>query len=83
MRAHKCKKEPRFQVSVGKEINICRDALVKKAPKKRNMSSQSGMELELGYFKKACLDLIQVFRLCHPNSAVGGDHKYIFVMAEV
>lgn len=47
------------------------------------MTSQSGMELELGYFRKVCLDLIQVSRLCHPNPAVGGDHRYIFVTVEV
>lgn len=38
---------------------------------------------ELGYFRKACPDLMQVSRLCPQNPAVGGDHKYIFGMSEV
>lgn len=38
---------------------------------------------ELGYFRKDCLDLIQISRLCPPNPAVGGDHNYIFGTSEM
>lgn len=77
-------KEARYQVLVSKEIAICQDALLKKTLKTRNMSSQSGTELELGYFRKAWLDLIQVSRLCGvPNSdklhpAVEGRRSQIY-----
>lgn len=73
--AQACNKGAKISgVTEQRNIYICTDALLKKDPKSRNMTSQLGMEFELGYFRKACLDLMQIPRLCPTYPAVGGDH---------
>lgn len=73
------RKKPRFQVPVSKEKKLCKYALVQK---NKQLPVSDGIE-ESGYFRKACLDLVQVSGFCLLKPAVGGDHRCIFGMAEV
>lgn len=50
--------------------------------KNKQLPVRGGIE-KSGYFRKACLDLVQVSGLCLLKPAVGRDHRCIFDMAEV